>query len=158
MRKHLLSLVSASLLSIGMLAVSAHLAPAQAQNKNAMALMAADTAWSNAAVARNIDVLASFYAEDGIAYPPNEPAAVGRAAAKKVWAGYFANPTFQISWKATSAGAEQRTGWTVGTYQASFKGPDGKSVAEKGKYVTVWRKDTDGKWRAIHDIWSSDAK
>jgi len=46
----------------------------------------------------------------------------------------------------------------VRTYQDSFKGPEGKTVVENGKYVTVWRKGTDGKWKAIHDIWNSDTK
>jgi hypothetical protein len=69
-----------------------------------------------------------------------------------VWVGYFANPTFQISWKTSSAGIVKNMGWAAGTYQDSFKGSDGNTVAEKGKYLTVWRKGADGKWKAIHDI------
>jgi hypothetical protein len=40
----------------------------------------------------------------------------------------------------------------------SFKGADGKLASEKGKYVTVWKKQKDGTWRAIQDIWNSGAK
>jgi ketosteroid isomerase-like protein len=40
-----------------------------------------DNDWSNAAVAKDVDGVAMFYAEDGVAYPPNEPIAVGREAA-----------------------------------------------------------------------------
>jgi ketosteroid isomerase-like protein len=32
-------------------------------------------------------------------------------------------------------------GFTAGTYEDSFKGPDGKLVTEKGKYVSTWRKE-----------------
>jgi ketosteroid isomerase-like protein len=158
MRKHLLSWFTVSTFCVCALALTSYISPAGAQDKAAKALIAVDDAWSNAAVARNVDAVASFYAEDGVAYPPSEPVAVGRAAARKVWAAYFADPTFQISWKATSAGVESRTGWTVGTYQASVKGSDGKTNVEKGKYVTVWRKGADSKWKAIHDMWNSDAK
>jgi len=56
------------------------------------------------------------------------------------------------------AGVVKDTGWTVGTFQDSSKGSDGKTVAGKGKYVTVWRKGADGKWKAIHDIWNYDTK
>jgi ketosteroid isomerase-like protein len=28
----------------------------------------------------------------------------------------------------------------------------------KGKYVTVWRKGADGKWKTLHDIWNYDTK
>ena len=140
------------------LVVASSVAYAAGEDRNAKALMAVDSDWSKAAVARNVDAVASFYAEDGVVYPPNEPIAVGRAAARKLWATYFADPTFQISWKTTSAGVANRTGWTVGTYQDSYKGPDGRTIMENGKYVTVWRKGTDGAWKAIHDIWNSDTK
>lgn len=36
--------------------------------------------------------------------------------------------------------------------------PDGKLVSEKGKYVTAWKKQKDGTWKAIHDMWNSDAR
>jgi ketosteroid isomerase-like protein len=49
-------------------------------------------------------------------------------------------------------------GFTTGTYEDSFKGTDGKMVSEKGKYVCMWKKQKDGTWKAIHDIWNSDAK
>ena len=158
MRRHFVRLKLVSAGFIGAFLVLAGAAPALAADANAKLLTALDTEWSNAAVARNVDKVASFYADDAVAYPPNEPAAVGQAAARKVWAAYFADPSFEISWKTTAAGAENKTGWTVGTYQASFKSPDGKTVTENGKYVTVWRKGADGKWKAIHDIWNADAK
>jgi len=121
-------------------------------------LVAADKAWSNAAIAKNVNGVASFYAEDGIAYPPNEPIAVGQTAARKVWANYFADPSFEISWQTTSAGVARDIGWTAGTYKDSFKRQDGKTVVEIGKYLTVWRKGADGKWKAIHDMWNPDSK
>jgi ketosteroid isomerase-like protein len=127
---------------------------------NAKALVKLDDDWSKAAAARDVNKVASFYADDAIAYPPNEPAANGREAAKKVWAAYFAEPTFNISWKTTHAEVAKSgdLGFTSGTYEDSFKGPDGKMVSEKGKYVCMWKKQKDGTWKAIHDIWNSDAK
>ena len=129
-------------------------------DKNAKALAKLDEDWSNAAGKRDVDRVASFYAEDAIVYPPNEPVAIGQPAVKKVWASYFADPTFSISWKTVNAGVSKSgdLGFTAGTYEASFKGPDGKMVSEKGKYLTTWKKDKDGKWKASHDIWNSDSK
>ncbi len=127
---------------------------------NAKALVKLDDDWSKAAATRDVNKVASFYADDAIAYPPNEPAAKGREAAKKVWAAYFAEPTFKISWKATHAEVAKSgdIGFTTGTYEDSFKGPDGKMVSEKGKYVCTWKKQKDGSWKATNDIWNSDAK
>ena len=150
--------IVAAALFAGAVALIGQSSPVSAEDAGAKALAAADNAWSKLAVARDVNGVASYYAEDAIAYPPNEPAAVGRAAIRKVWAGYFGNPSFQISWTATAAGADKRIGWTAGTYQDSYKGADGKTVAERGKYVTVWRKGANGKWQAIHDIWNSNGK
>lgn len=123
-------------------------------------LIKLDDDWSAAAGRRDVDRVASFYAEDAIAYPPGEPVAVGRAAAKKVWAAYFADPTFSISWKTVHAEVAKSgdLGYTTGTYEASYKGPDGKPVAEKGKYLCTWKLQGDGTWKAIHDMWNTDAR
>jgi len=140
--------------------VSASSALAAGIDANAKALAKLDDDWAAAAAKRDVDRVASFYAEDAIAYPPNEPMAVGRAAAKKVWASYFADPTFKISWKTTHARVSKsgELGFTAGTYEDSFKGPDGKVVTEQGKYVCTWMKQKDGSWKAIHDIWNADNK
>jgi len=149
--------VGAILIAIMSLAV-ARVCFAATGNKNTEELIAVDDDWSNAAVARDVDRVASFYATDGVAFPPDEPIAVGKAAAGKIWANYFADPSYQISWKTTSAGVVKDTGWTAGTFQDSSKGSDGKTVAKNGKYVCVWRKGADGKWKAIRDIWNYDKK
>ncbi len=107
---------------------------------------------------KNAERVASFYAEEAIAYPPNEPVAVGKAAAKKVWAAYFSDPTFTISWKTAHAEVTGDLGYTAGPYEASFKGPDGKTVNEKGKYLCVWKKQNDGTWKAVHDMWNTDSR
>ena len=119
-----------------------------------------DDDWSKAAGTKDVDRVASFYAEDAIAYPPSEPIAVGQAAAKKVWATYFADSTFAISWKTDHAAVAKSgdLGYTTGTYEASWKGADGKPVTEKGKYLCNWKKQPDGSWKAIHDMWNTDAK
>ncbi len=124
----------------------------------AKALAKLDDDWSAAAATRDAKRVASFYAEDAIAYPPNEPMAIGRAAAEKVWAAYFADPTYKISWKTTHADATGSLGYTTGTYEDSFKGPDGKTVNGKGKYVCVWKKQSDGTWKAVHDMWNTNSK
>jgi uncharacterized protein (TIGR02246 family) len=150
-------LAAASALAVlfsGMLALAADM------DANAKALAKVDDDWSKAAAARDVDGVASFYAEDGIAYPPGAPMAIGRPAAKKVWAANFADKTFTISWKTVHAEVAKSgdLGYTAGTYEASFKGPDDKQINEKGKYMTAWKKQKDGTWDAIHDIWNSDAK
>lgn len=126
----------------------------------ARSLTRLDDDWSKAAATRNAKLVAAFYADDAIAYPPNAPACQGRAAAEKAWAAYFVEPTFTISWKTLHAQVSEsgELGFTSGSFEDSFKGPDGKLVSEKGKYLCVWKKQKDGSWKAIHDMWNSDSK
>ena len=132
--------------------------PAQAAGVDADAKVLAqlDDDWSKAAGARDAERVASFYADDAIAYPPGMPLAVGRAAAQRVWASYFVNESFKISWKSSHASVSGDLGFTSGAYEDSYKGADGKLVTETGKFVCVWRKQKDGSWKAVHDIWNTD--
>ena len=119
-----------------------------------------DEAWSDSSLKRDADLLASFYAEDAAVYPPNDALFVGRPAAKKCWAAAIVDPTYTLSWKTTGAEASKDgdLGFTVGTYEESYRGSDGKMVKNTGKYVCIWKKDSDGKWKACHDIWNQDTK
>jgi ketosteroid isomerase-like protein len=134
--------------------------PPAGKDAIARTLTQLDDDWSRAAATGNADSVAAYYAEDAIAYPPDAAVAVGRAAAQRVWASYFADSTFTISWKTEHAGASSSgdLGFTSGTYEDSFKRPDGTLVEEKGKYLCVWEKQPDGSWKAVHDMWNTDAR
>ena len=153
---HLGFILTASLL----VAVACSSVPRADPSAIAQELTRLDEEWNNAAAIRNVDSVASFYADDAIAYPPNEPMAVGKAAARNVWAAYFADSTFSISWKTTHAGGSKGgdLGFTTGTYEDFYVGPDGTRVMERGKYVCIWSKQPDGAWKAIHDTWNTDSK
>lgn len=121
---------------------------------NAKALAALDDEWSKAATAGNVDRVTSFYAEDAFVYPPNAPAVSDHAAIREAWGKMLADPKSKLSWKTTNAGVDHNTGFTAGTYEVTSA--DGGTVLEKGKYLCVWRKGSDGKWKAVHDMWNSD--
>ena len=140
--------------------LSASCAPAVDTNAIAKQLTQLDDDWSKAAATKNADAVASFYATDAIAYPPNSPIAIGQPAARAVWASGFADSTYSISWTTAHAGVSKSgdLGYTAGTYQESYRGPDGNPVTVTGKYLCVWAKQADGNWKATHDMWNADSK
>lgn len=144
--------IAVAILVVAPLALSAHI------GASARELAKADEDWSKAAAAKDLERVASFYADDALAYPPGEPMAIGRAGAKKVWEAYFKDPSFAVSWKTEHAEVAGELGYTSGSSETSVKGPDGQIVRMKGKYVAVWRKQKDGSWKAIHDIWNDDTR
>ncbi len=119
-------------------------------------IMRLDAEWSRAAQNRDVDRVLSFWADDAIVFPPASPAVVGSAAIREFVAKSFQTPGFSISWKTTTV-AVSRGGdiaYTTGTNRVTFNAPDGKQVTVEGKAVAVWRREKDGAWKCVIDIWN----
>ncbi|MDQ5857082.1 MAG: DUF4440 domain-containing protein, partial [Acidobacteriota bacterium] len=43
-------------------------------------------------------------------------------------------------------------GYSIGTYERMSKDPAGRPTSATGTYVSIWRKQADGRWRAVLDI------
>ena len=129
-----------------------------ADTKIEQALRDADAQWSAAAVAKDLDKTVSYYADDAIVMPPNASAAKTREAIRKVWQDLLASPGLVISWKATKVEVAKSGDLAClsGTYELTMNDPSGKPVNDHGKYVEVWEKQADGKWKCGADIWNSD--
>ncbi len=120
---------------------------AQAQ-KAADAIRAADQQWEKAVVAKDLGKSVAFCAPEGSMLPPNAPIANGTDAIRK----------FSLTWAPVAAEVARSgdIGYTRGTFQLSFNGPSGQKVSDTGKYVTVWKKQADGSWKVVVDIFNSD--
>jgi ketosteroid isomerase-like protein len=122
------------------------------------ALRDLDDQWSTAAGAKDLEKTVSFYSADAIVMPPNTPAVTTKEAIRKVWQDLLAMPGLAIRWRATKV--EVATSGDLaclsGTYELTVNDPSGKPINDQGKYVEVWEKQADGKWKCGTDIWNSD--
>jgi ketosteroid isomerase-like protein len=118
----------------------------------------ADDAWSKAAASKDLEKTVAYYSNDANVLAPNAPIATTKDAIKKLWGDLFASPGVVISWKATKAEAAKSgdLGFVSGTYEFTMNDASGKPTTDKGKYVEVWEKQADGKWKCGTDIWNSD--
>jgi ketosteroid isomerase-like protein len=46
--------------------------------------------------------------------------------------------------------------YDLGTYKLSGKDLQGNPVSDHGKFATVWKKQVNGSWKAVMDMWNSD--
>jgi ketosteroid isomerase-like protein len=117
-----------------------------------------DTQWSAAAGAKDVDKTVSFYSNDAIVMPPNTPADTTKEAIRKGWQDLLATPGLIISWKTTKVEVAKSgdLAFLSGTYDVTMNDPSGKPINDRGKYVEVWEKQGDGKWKCGTDIWNSD--
>jgi uncharacterized protein (TIGR02246 family) len=123
------------------------------------AVRSADSALQAAIVAKDAERTAALYAEDAELLPVAEPAVVGREAIRREWAKVFGIPGFANRARVTRVEVAAGGGlaYTRGTYEAALKAPDGTATAERGKWVTVWRRQDGGAWRVVLDIFNTDA-
>lgn len=120
----------------------------------AQRLLQIDRAWAQVAGAgQNVDSIVSFWTDDARVVLPGQPVVHGKPAIKEMVAGMTAIPGFHITWTPDSAvvAAAGDLAYTFGTNQFTAPDPTGKLVTTNGRYLTLWRKEPDGRWRCVMD-------
>jgi ketosteroid isomerase-like protein len=121
-------------------------------------LLAADRAWSEAAAAgKNADSIVGFWTDDARVAMAGQPLTQGKAAIRQMVDATMAVPGFHISWTPESAvvAASGDLGYTFGTNTVTAPDATGKLTTVAGRYITVWRKGADGRWRCVMDYSNS---
>ncbi|WP_419804070.1 YybH family protein [Terriglobus sp.] len=94
---------------------------------------------------------ASWFADDGIVLNNGKPPIYGHAriAATATWKP----DAYQLTWQPEYAqmGPSADMGYTWGHYEGNSKDRNGNPVKTSGRYMTVWKKTPDGKWKVALD-------
>ena len=117
-----------------------------------------DAQWSKAAAAKDLDQTIAYYSDDAIVLPPNAASAMTKEAVRNVWKDLLASPGLVIIWRSgkVELGKSGDMAWISGTYELSVKDANGAPINDRGKYLEVWEKQADGKWKCGADMWNSD--
>ena len=123
------------------------------------AIMKADSAWDKASEAKSADGWLSFYSDDAIMMPPGENVCKDKASREASIKKMFATPGVSLRFQTNKVEVSQMgdMGFALGVYQWSSKDTTGKDYHETGKYCETWKKQSDGNWKCIVDIWNADA-
>jgi uncharacterized protein (TIGR02246 family) len=115
-----------------------------------------DADWLAAAASHDVNRALPFWADDATILVPGVPPIVGKEAIRKYVTESFATPGFSITWKTEKVEVAQSgdLAYSTGTNRVSFNGPDGKSLTEEGRGVTIWKKQANGSWRCVLDATS----
>jgi len=141
-----------------LLLIAGSTAVGQASGNAEDAVLAADAAWLKVYAAKDLEKSVAFFDDEGSMAAPNSPIATGKGALTKLIGGAFAIPDYKLSWHANKVGVARsgELGYTSGTYDLSFKDAYGKTISDKGKCLTVWKKEADGTWKVLSDMFNSD--
>jgi ketosteroid isomerase-like protein len=117
-----------------------------------------DAQWAKAAATKDVEHTIAYYSDDAIVFPPNATSAATKEAIRNGWKEMFASPGFAITWQPTrvQVGKSGEMAWLSGTYELTMNDASGKPINDRGKYLEVWEKQTDGNWKCAADMWNSD--
>ncbi len=124
----------------------------------AAAIRRADADCLKAWAAKDIDRGLSCYSDDASVFHSNAPIATGKEAIRALWSQVFETPGYAASWDISKLEVSRAgdIAYGHGTYESMVNDAAGNPVTERGKWVGVWKKQADGQWKLVIDIWNSD--
>ena len=109
---------------------------------------------------KDADRIAAHYTDDGNLMVPNSPMMTGKDAIGKSMKGALADPNWSLTLQPVQVEVSRSgdLGYTRGTYVLTATDPASKkAVTEKGRFVTIFRKEPHGSWKAVQHINNAEA-
>jgi uncharacterized protein (TIGR02246 family) len=109
--------------------------------------------------AKDFEKFMSYYADDASELVPNTPVVNGKDAIRAAWKPFFDDPNSSLAFQASRVEVAKSgdLGYAQGAYTETTTDPKTKKpVTDKGKYVTVYKKQADGSRKVVADIWNTD--
>ncbi|HZD48156.1 MAG TPA: SgcJ/EcaC family oxidoreductase [Silvibacterium sp.] len=127
---------------------------------DAQAIRDNEAAWVKDWQAKDADKITSHYAPDAVLLVTNMPIMKGSDAIKSGIGTMLKDPHLSLTFSPTLVVVAKGDdiAYTQGVYTMTYSEPKtGMTLIEKGKYVTVYKKQDDGTWKAVEDIDNADA-
>jgi len=118
----------------------------------------ADSLWDVESSKNSVQGWLNYYSDDATLLAPGEKMCNDKAGREAIIKAYFALPAASMRFQATKTEVSKAgdMGYSTGAYQFSFNDPTGKVVKETGKFNEIWKKQADGNWKCVLDIWNAD--
>lgn len=99
---------------------------------------------------------ASWFADDGVALGNGASPVVGRVAIAR--SANWSPAAYQLTWTPTDAlmGPSGDMGYTWGHFEGRSKDTNGNPVTTSGRYITIWRRQSDGSWKVALDAGANE--
>lgn len=123
------------------------------------AIQADEAKWNQQFKAKDTQGLVSHYADDAYFAGPGMKPADGSTAIRQVYANASTDPAFNVQFasdKVDVAGSGDMA-YSRGHFTEQYTdAKTHKVMSNSGYYLTVWKKQSDGSWKAVEDFTSAD--
>ena len=111
------------------------------------------------AALRNGDAAAAsaIYADDAQLLAPSAELFAGREAITAFWRAGLEAGVSEVEFEALQLDREGGFAFEIGRYAFRLEAVDGGTVVDRGKYVVVHRRQDDGSWRRVVEMFNPDA-
>ena len=123
---------------------------------DAQAIKDKEVAWSRDAASKDPAKWASNFADDATFMMPNEPILHGAGNVKSAMGAVMQDKNFALSFQTDKVEVSGDMAYTQGNYSMTTTDQKGNPAPDKGKYLSVWKKQADGSWKVIEDMFNSD--
>jgi uncharacterized protein (TIGR02246 family) len=121
------------------------------------AIDSANARFADAMKRGDTTAMAANYSDDAVVMMPNVELWRGREAVRKGFAGFVSQaPVKEFTGKTEDVMVSGDVAVETGTYEMTLQPKGGKEMKDKGKYITVWKRQPDGSWKIVRDINNSD--
>ncbi len=131
--------------------------PVVDRDAEAQGLMQLSREWSTMVGAGDFEAAIDVWADDALMLPPDFPVLSGKSAISEYVAGTASIPGFKISWEPDSAHISKSgdMAYLIERNVIEMDGENGEKIVTHGKVVTVWRRDSQGRWKNVVDMWNT---
>jgi uncharacterized protein (TIGR02246 family) len=133
--------------------------PPNTHDADVKAIQDNETQWNADWASKDAAKIAAHDADDAVLMVPGGPSTSGKDAIQKSLAGMVADPALSLKFQASKVDTATSgdLAYTQGTYTLTMTDPTTKKVVnDHGSYVTTYRKQADGSWKAVADIADSE--
>lgn len=122
------------------------------------AIMKTDSTWATLAKeSKDVDKIISYWSDDAVVLAPGQPAVKGKEALRKMVEDSKNIQGFSITWKSSDLhfSPDGRLAYMSGENLMTMNDSTGKKLSIPGRGYTIWRKEADGNWKCVVDIWNN---
>jgi uncharacterized protein (TIGR02246 family) len=115
--------------------------------------------WNQDYAAKDADKLVAHYADDAVLMVPGTPPTSGKDSIRKALQQMTTDPALSLKFEPSTVEVAKSgdLAYTQGSYNLTVTDPNSKQVVhDHGSYVTTYRKQSDGSWKAVADIATSE--